>query len=48
MDAAVKVTAVEVGSVSWWRLLGSGDQHDGNDDCHSEMRGPGPQDSVGS
>ena len=36
----------------WWVmvgwLLGSGDRCDGNDDCHSEMRGSGPQDSVRS
>ena len=25
-----------------------GDQRDGNDDCHSEMRGSEPQDSVRS
>jgi len=29
-------------------MLGSGDQRDGNDDCHSEMRGSEPQDSVRS
>jgi hypothetical protein len=29
-------------------LLGRGDQRDGCDDCHSEMRGSGPQDSVRS
>ena len=26
----------------------AGDRCDGNDDCHSEMRGSGPQDSVRS
>ena len=25
---------------------GPGDRCEGNDDCHSEMRGSGPQDSV--
>jgi hypothetical protein len=29
-------------------LLGSGDRRGGNDDCHSEMRGSEPQDSVRS
>jgi hypothetical protein len=29
-------------------LLGPGDQRGGNDDCHSEIRGSGPQDSVRS
>jgi hypothetical protein len=34
---------------SWWCvLLGPGDQREVNDDCHSEMRGSGPQDSVRS
>jgi hypothetical protein len=27
-------------------LVGSGGRCEGNDDCHSEMRGSGPQDSV--
>jgi hypothetical protein len=31
----------------WWWLLGSGDRRGGNDDCHSEIRGSGPQDSGG-
>ena len=29
-------------------VLGPGDRCEGNDDCHSEMRGSGPQDSVRS
>jgi hypothetical protein len=28
--------------------LGSGGRRDGGDDCHSEMRGSGPHDSVRS
>jgi len=27
-------------------LVGSGDRRGGNDDCHSEVRGSEPQDSV--
>jgi hypothetical protein len=50
MDADVKgrlrVWLLLVGQV-WW-VLGSGDRCDGNDDCHSEMRGSEPQDSVRS
>jgi len=34
---------------SWrWVRLGPGDQREVNDDCHSEMRGSEPQDSVRS
>jgi hypothetical protein len=33
---------------SWWWVLGLGDRCDGNDDCHSEIRGSVPQDSVRS
>jgi hypothetical protein len=32
----------------WVVGAGLGDRCDGNDDCHSEMRGSGPQDSVRS
>ena len=33
---------------SWWWLVGPGGGCERNDDCHSEMRGSGPQDSVRS
>jgi hypothetical protein len=33
---------------SWWCVLVLGDRCEGNDDCHSEIRGSGPQDSVRS
>ena len=51
MDASVK--GALVGEVwllvgSWWWLVGPGGGCEGNDDCHSEMRGSGPQDSVRS
>jgi hypothetical protein len=29
-------------------VVGPGGRCEGNDDCHSEMRGSGPQDSVRS
>ena len=50
MDADVKGSAdISVSSCwSWWWSLGSGGWCDGNDDCHSEMRGSEPQDSVRS
>ena len=34
--------------VSWWWVVGPGGGCERNDDCHSEMRGSGPQDSVRS
>jgi hypothetical protein len=49
MDADVKVrvgfllfVVMVVGVLGW------GGRRGGNDDCHSEMRGSGPQDSVRS
>ena len=49
MDARVKgpLEFVVVGC-SWWWLVGPGGGCERNDDCHSEMRGSGPQDSVRS